>query len=135
MKNKFGETDKFKSMKVGSREGRGIYSDEARPNLEALEKKADEYVMEAIQKLAMTDSSVDFTLDTPDNIRHLRVEIMNELEHKHKLSYPFDDPDNILKKQTMWEKKGELLNTYYTGRIDRVLRTYLDKMKEAGYLE
>ena len=88
------------------------------------------YVLKAILKLTMTDSLADFTLDTPNNIRSLSLKIMDELEYKHRLSHQFADPEkNPLKERARKEALGELHQTYYTGRIDRVLRDYINSKK------
>ena len=128
MKNKFGDQDYFRPFKDGVDDGRAFFSNEERSNLKALERKADEYVLEAIQALSLTIPPENFNLG---NIKHLTLEVKDILFRRHGF-HPFA---GVKPGKTIIEKKEsdagrELDDTYTTERVEKILLPYINQLNQ-----
>gem|GEM_PF-3573977 len=100
---------------------------EKRPNIEALERKADENVLEAILVLSLKVAPKDFNLN---NIRELTARVGVVLFEHHKIPLlPEAHPEGtatVKKEKEESEIRKELNDTYTNERIERVLRAYIN---------
>lgn len=76
------ETDPFKKEYTGTRDGHREFSDSPRPNLKAIEKKRDQYLLEAVNKVlkGYDQNKIDILARSNFDINNPKVEaIMNDL--------------------------------------------------------
>ena len=99
----------MENQKMGSDEGRNeFFKEEKRQNLEAIEKKRDEYILEAIK--AISKKPFKGPTFSEENIDQLTDEVFDELKKKHNDVKNIDDGGDSVVFPATRDERGTYLN-------------------------
>ncbi len=121
----------FEHVRSGVEAGAAMYSQEKRPNLEALEAQRDKYIREAIREVEKTIPKAKFN---EQNIGFISSDVLGVLEKKHGANLSSVISPSLPGTKSMEEQKAldqadEVLDTYPEERIADLLRErFLEKL-------